>query len=127
MYLLCAKSPQGPPLAQGQSPLFKTTIDEVPEDTKILDLRSKIAELLQMEASSFTLLYCGRILNDEKTVKEYGIKSTSSVHVIPKVPFNNHVMHEQWSGRCAQDGVCRQSRFQVVVCAHPEFRTSRLA
>ena len=86
MYLLCAKSPQGPPIAPGQSPLFKTKIDEMSQETKILSLRTKVAELLQMELNSFNLLYCGRKLDDEKTVGHYGIKATSSVHVIPKAP-----------------------------------------
>ena len=86
MYLLCAKSPQGPPIAPGQSPLFKTKIDELPSDSKVAQLRSEVAKLLQMEANSFNLLYCGRILNDERTIESYKIKSTSSIHVIPKAP-----------------------------------------
>ena len=86
MYLLCAKSPQGPPIAPGQSPLFKTKIDDLPTDSKISQLRSDVAKLLQMEANTFNLLYCGRILDDERTIESYKIKSTSSVHVIPKAP-----------------------------------------
>ena len=86
MYLLCAKSPQGPPITPGQSPLFKTKIDPPSADSKIVKLRDDIAKLLQMEPNSFNLLYCGRILDDEKTVGFYKIKSTSSVHVIPKAP-----------------------------------------
>jgi hypothetical protein len=86
MYLLCAKSPQGPPIAPGQSPLFRTKIDVLPPDSKITTLRNDVAKLLQMESNSFNLLYCGRILDDEKTMESYKIKSTSSIHVIPKAP-----------------------------------------
>ena len=86
MYLLCAKSPQGPPIAPGQSPLFRTTLDDLPSESKVAQLRSDVAKLLQMELNSFNLLYCGRILDDERTIESYKIKSTSSVHVIPKAP-----------------------------------------
>ena len=86
MYLLCAKSPQGPPIAPGQSPLLKTKIEDLPSDSKVAQLRSDIAKHLQMEPNSFNLLYCGRILQDERTIESYKIKSTSSVHVIPKAP-----------------------------------------
>jgi len=86
MFLLCAKNPQGPPLAPGESPLFKTKIDDLPSESKVTQLRSDVAKLLQMELTSFNLLYCGRILDDERTIGSYKIKSTSSVHVIPKPP-----------------------------------------
>ena len=85
MYLLCAKSPQGPS-APGESPLFKTKIDALPLESKIIKLRTDVAKLLEMELDSFNLLYCGRILDDEKTIESYNIKATSSVHVIPKAP-----------------------------------------
>ena len=68
MYLLCAKSPQGPPIAPGQSPLLKTKIDDLPSDSKVAQLRNDIAKHLQMELDSFNLLYCGRILQDERTI-----------------------------------------------------------
>ena len=89
MYLLCAKSPQGPPIPPGQSPLFKTKIDELPQNSQIAKLRAEVAKLLEMESNSFNLLYCGKILDDEKTIEFYNMKPTSSIHVIPKAPKQN--------------------------------------
>lgn len=78
MYLLCAD-------VNGQGGgLTRSKLEPLPDSEKVSKLREKVAGVTQKEASSFNLIYCGKILDDDRTLSSYGIKSSSSVQLMPK-------------------------------------------
>jgi len=78
MYLLCAK-------ADGQG-LSRSKLDPLPESEQVVSkLREKVASLTQQESSSFNLIYCGKILDDDqRRLESYGIRPSSVIQVMPK-------------------------------------------
>jgi len=76
MYLLCANS-------SGQG-LSRSKLDPMAESEKVSKLREKAANVTQLEASNFNLIYCGKVLDDDRTLESYGIRSTSCVQVMAK-------------------------------------------
>ena len=85
MYLLCANAgDQGaaPGSNGGGGGLSRCKLDfALSGGETVANLREKVTGVVQL--SSFNLIYCGKILDDDKrTLSSYGISSNSSIQVV---------------------------------------------
>ena len=59
----------------------QTTVTIEPE-ASVLDLKAKISEVLSVPSSQQRLIYKGRVLKDESTLRDYDIQDGHTVHMV---------------------------------------------
>jgi ubiquilin len=66
-------------IRQGSGEQFDVTIEE---DISVLDLKKACEEGSKLEAACMRLIYKGRILKDESSIKEFNIEDGQTVHLV---------------------------------------------
>ncbi|OQV26092.1 putative Ubiquilin-4 [Hypsibius exemplaris] len=59
---------------------------QVEEEGKVKSLRDEVAKLYTQPSEKLCLVYGGKIMKDEDTIKSYGVKDNHSVHLVIRNP-----------------------------------------
>ncbi|XP_017491682.1 PREDICTED: large proline-rich protein BAG6-like [Rhagoletis zephyria] len=72
---------------------------QVENDIQIKAFKERIAEEVGIDTDSQRMIFCGRVLSDEKTLKEYKIDSGKTIHLVKKAaPASQQPGQQQRTG-----------------------------
>ena len=61
------------------------SVEDVDDEGTIKDLKEKLAPQVGIEANLQRLIYCGRVLQDDKKIKEYDLNE-KALHLVQRAP-----------------------------------------